>query len=647
MKLFERGKIGKLEIKNRICMAPMLTMLNEPIEVSRWTQRDVDFYAARAKGGVGLVIATNASTSRKWEKSFGAATINSKRCIRWLNDVAEACRDYGAKVCIQLTVGLGRIQEIDYSQPHGGLISCSSLPSFWDPSITTRELTIDEIEEMVRDYEYSCGIIAQSGIDAIEIHAHQGYLLDQFTTAIWNKRTDKYGGDLDGRLTFGMELIAAARRSVGPDFPIIYRYGLTHYFEGGRTIEEGLEIARRLEAAGVDALDIDCGAYESNNRAQPPTTQPPGCMADLAKLAKEVVNIPVIAGGKLGYPELAERILKEGEADFVSMGRSLLADPDWPNKVKEGRPEDIIPCTGCHEGCLKRVLEGKHISCAVNPSCGWEQGSMIYAADRRKKVLVVGGGPAGMEAARVAALRGHKVTLWEKTYALGGNLIPASVPDFKRDYKLLLDYLTTQIKKLGIATRFGIEVTPEKVKKMNPDVVFIATGARAIIPEITGVEEGIEKGRVVLAADVLLGKKEVGESVIIIGAGMVGSEIALYLAQKGKKVTAVECYDALRDMYWVNAKDLKEKLDAAKVNILTHTNVLEITEDGLVIRTDGGETKTLKSQNIVLAVGLEPITDLADALVGELPEVYAIGDCVESRQILNAFWEAFRTARLI
>jgi thioredoxin reductase len=205
-----------------------------------------------------------------------------------------------------------------------------------------------------------------------------------------------------------------------------------------------------------------------------------------------------------------------------------------------------------------------------------------------------------------------------------------------------LEATAKEIRQLG---RRSLAIQADVASKS--DVVFIATGARAIIPEITGVEEGIEKGRVVLAADVLLGKKEVGESVIIIGAGMVGSEIALYLAHKGKKVTAVECYDALRDMYWVNAKDLKEKLEAAKVKILTHTNVLEIKEDGLVIRTDGGETKTLKSQNIILAVGLEPITDLADALEGELPEVYAIGDCVESRQISNAFWEAFRTARLI
>jgi len=221
------------------------------------------------------------------------------------------------------------------------------------------------------------------------------------------------------------------------------------------------------------------------------------------------------------------------------------------------------------------------------------------------------------------------------------------LPDFKRDYQLLLDYITTQIRKLGITTRLGMEATPEKIKKMNPDVVFIATGAKSIIPKIKGVEDGMGTGRVVSAIDVLLGKKEVGESVIIIGAGMVGSEIALDLGQQGKQVTVVECYDAMTKLYWVNAKDMQEKLDAAGVKILTHTRVLEVTEDGLVIQRDSGEIKAMKGQSIILAVGLVPITDLKDTLSDEVPEVYAIGDCVEARQVFNAFWEAYRTARLV
>lgn len=647
MKLFERGKIGRLEIKNRICMAPMLTVLTEPLEEGRWSQRDVDFYTARARGGVGFIVTTFMRPNRKLEASIGEPMVNSQRCIRWLNDLAESCHDYGAKVCIQLTPGLGRIEPPNPALPHGGLVSCSPLPCFWDPNIITRELTIGEIEQLVQDYELSCSIIASSGIDAIEIHAHQGYLMDEFATAIWNKRTDKYGGDLEGRLRFPLEIVAAARRGAGADFPLTYRYGLTHYFEGGRTIEEGFEIARRIEAAGVDALDIDCGAYETNNRAQPPTTQPPGCMVELAELTKQVVKIPVVTVGKLGFPDLAERVLQEGKADFVALGRPLLADPDWPNKVKEGRPEDIIPCIGCHEGCLRRTLTGRHISCAVNPACGREKDYIITPAEKKKRVLVIGGGPGGMEAARVATLRGHEVTLWEKGYSLGGNLIPAAIPDFKLEYKLFLDYLITQINKLGIKTRFNLEATPELVEKFNPDVVFIATGATPIIPDYPGMKEAIAKGKVVTSVDALLGEKEIGKRVVIIGGGLVGCETGLWAAQQGKSVTVIARHEAMREMWWVNALDVREKLDAAKAKLLTFTNVIEITDDGVVIADDQGRQSTLKADSILLAVRLEPDRALWEALRDRLPEVYAIGDCVESRMVLDAMWEGYRTARRV
>jgi len=647
VKLFESGRIGRLHVKNRIIMAAMLTGLNEPTEKGSFSQRAIDFYVARARGGAGLIIPSCMRPSTRIEPSWIEPVVDSERCIRWLNDLAEAVRDYGAKVCVQLTAGFGCIFTPNPALPHGGTVSASSIPCFWNPDIITRELTIEEIEGLVADYELSCKIISSAGIDAIEIHAHEGYLIDQFVTSLWNKRTDKYGGDLDGRLRLPLELLAAAKRGAGADFPIIYRYGLTHYLEGGRDIEEGLEIARRLEAAGVNALHINAGCYETNNWAQPPTAQPPGLLVDLAEMTKKVVNIPVITVGKLGYPDLAERVLKEGKADFIALARSLLADPEWPNKVKAGRLEDITPCTGCHDGCIQRLLDGKHVSCAVNPACGRERESIISPAENKKSVVIIGGGPSGMEAARVAALRGHQVTLWEKGYALGGNLIPAAVPDFKQDYKLLLNYLITQIKKLGVTTRLEQEATPDLIQKMNPDVVIIATGANPIIPEIPGIQRGIEKEKVVTATDVLLGKAEVGESAVIIGAGLVGCETALFLAQEGKKVTAVELYTAMRDTCWINAMDLQERLDGANAKILTHTNVLEITDEGLIIADEEGKKSTLEADTIILAVGFEPNKEPLEALQDKLPEVYAIGDCVESRQVMSAMWEGFHTARLI
>jgi 2-enoate reductase len=267
---------------------------------------------------------------------------------------------------------------------------------------------------------------------------------------------------------------------------------------------------------------------------------------------------------------------------------------------------------------------------------------------RKKSVLVIGGGPAGMEAARVAVLRGHKVTLWEKGHALGGNLIPAAVPEFKLDYRCLLDYLTTQVRKLGIETKLGLEATGELVQRMNPDVVVIATGATPIIPDIPGIERGIETGRVFTCVDALLGKKEVGRSVVIIGGGLIGCETGLWLAQKGKKVTVIARHAAMRDMYWINAKDVQEKLDETGAKVLAFTNILEITNDGVVISSESGVRSVLEADTILVAVRLEPNRELLDALADKpIPEVYPIGDCVESRIVLDAIWEGFRTARLI
>jgi len=656
MKLFEPGRIGKLSLKNRIVMAPMLTGLAEPIEDGRMSQRDIDFYLARARGGVGLIITSFMRTNRRFEASLGEPVVNSQRCVRWLNDLAEAMHDYGVKVCAQLSAGMGRNQPLPESWTKGRgevkdvsyrPVSASAVPSFWGPDTICHALSKEEIQQLIQDYEFSAKIIASAGIDAIEIHCHAGYLIDQFLTAIWNKRTDEYGGNLKNRFRFTQELIDAIRRGAGDDFPISYRYAFTHYFDGGRDIEEGLEVARMLEAAGVDVLHIDAGSYESMHWSQPTTTQEPGCLVHLAGMAKKVVKIPIIIVGKLGYPEVAETVLKEGKADFIALGRPLLADPEWPNKVKEGRLEDVNPCLACHEGCLRRVFEGKHVSCAVNPAAGMEKEFTLMPAEKKKAVLVVGGGPAGMEAARVAALRGHRVTLIEKGYSLGGNLVPAAIPDFKQDYKRLLDYLITQVRKAGVNTRLGQEATPELIEKMNPDVVLIATGATPIVPEYPGMKEAIENGKAVTSVDVLLGKREVGDSVVVLGGGLVGCETGLWLAQKGRRVTVIARHAAMRDLFWINAMDLQEKLNAANVKILTHTNVIEITDEGLVIADKEGNRSALAADTIVLAVRLEPNRELLGALEDRLPEVYAIGDCVESRKVLDAVREGFRTARLI
>ena len=645
-KLFEPGKIGSLTLKNRIAMAPMgIVGLYE--SDGRLSQRGIDYFAARARGGTGLIITGLIRPHRLFEQPRGMPFVRSvmadnRMYITTLNQFADALHDYGAKVCVQLTAGVGRVANPEYLSDDDP-VAPSVLPCYWDPSRMSRELSIEEIERLVQAFEFSARVLRDAGIDAVQLHGHEGYLLDQFKTALWNKRTDRYGGNLENRLRFPLEVIEAVKRGAGADFPVIYRFGLKHYLDGGREIEEGLEIARRLEAAGVDALDVDAGCYETWYWPHPPTTQPPGCMVDLAEMVKKEVKIPVMAVGKLGYPDLAEMVLEEGKADFVILGRALLADPDWPNKVKAGEVDDIRPCIGDHE-CLKRIVERKYLSCTVNPQVGMEREFTLRPADKKKSVLVVGGGPGGMEAARVAALRGHQVTLWERDKVLGGNLIPASVPDFKQDYASLIRYLVNQIKKLGVTVELGKEANAELIQRMQPDVVFIATGSRPIVPQIPGVK----KDKVVTAVDLLLGKKKAGKTVVMVGGGLVGCETALHLVRQGKKVTVVESLDtAARDMFKANRLHLLKLLEDEKVQIMTDTSVLEVKDEGIVIAGKEGKKSTLAADTVVLALGMQCNDGFEEVLRNKVPEAYAIGDCVETGKVINAMWGGFRTARLI
>ena len=644
--LFEPGKIGKLSLRNRIAMAPLGIVGFAEFD-GRLSQRGIDYYIARARGGVGMIITGLFRVARWFEQPqdinfVRSVMVDHKMYVTRLNEFADTVHDYGAKVCVQLTAGVGRVAGPSYLQDVEP-VAPSALSCYWDPDRMARELTLKEIEHLVHSFEFAAGVLSEAGIDAIELHGHEGYLFDQFKSALWNKRTDKYGGDLEGRLRFSTEIIEAIKRGAGADFPIIYRFGLEHHLPGGREVEEGLEIARKLEAAGVDALDVDAGCYETWHWPHPPTTQPPGCMVDMAAMVKEVVKIPVMAVGKLGYPKLAEEVLERGKADFIILGRALLADPDWPNKVKAGQLEDIRPCLGDHE-CLRRIGSRRYLSCAVNPQVGKEREFTLTPAEKRKNVLVVGGGPGGMEAARVAALRGHKVTLWEKSNTLGGNLIPAAVPDFKLDYQMLIDYLSTQIKKLGVAIELDKEATPELIEKMKPDVVFVATGSTPITPDIPG----INNTKVVTAIDILLGKQEVGEKVAVIGGGLVGAETALYLAQKCKKVTIIEILESIaQDAHKANRLHLLELLDKAKVDVLTNSNVIEVGEEGVIIASSNGEKSALTVDSVVLALGAQCYDELSGALKNKVPEVYAIGDCIEPGKVINAIWGGFRTARLI
>lgn len=645
-KLFQPGAIGSLPIKNRIVMAPMGIIGLVELD-GRFSERAIDFYVARAKGGAGLLITSASLVDVEVEPKLYKGhsylpRLDSAVYITRLSELADAVHDYGAKLAVQLFGGYGRVFSTGL-YPVTEPVAPSPQPWFWDDKVACRELTVNEIEKLIKAFGFAAEVAREAGVDCVEVLGHEGYLLDQFMTALWNKRTDRYGGNLEGRLNFHIEMIECIKSRVGKDFPLIYQYGVKHYIEGGRDISESQEIAKYLERAGVDALQIDAGCYESWQWAHPPIYQPEGCMIEMAAAIKQVVKIPIIAVGKLGNPELAEKILNENKADFVALARPLLADPEWTIKVKQGRCDDIRMCIGDQEGCLGRIFTHKYLSCTVNPQAGMERKLELSPTQKKKSVLTIGGGPAGMEAAMVAALRGHQVILWEKTNKLGGNLIPASTPEFKKDIRYLVKFLSTQVVKAGVDIHLGKEATPEAVRAARPDVVIIATGARPLIPEIPGIERDI----VASAIDFLMGRREAGQDVAVIGGGMIGCETAVYLAQMGKKVALVEMLqEIVLDMNFANRTQLLQMLEQSRVDVLRGTRLVEIGERGITTTNKDGQLK-ISADTVVLAVGLKPVTELAQTLKNQVSEVYCVGDCVEARRILNAIWEGFRVGLLI
>jgi 2-enoate reductase len=382
--LFKSINLGGVEIKYRIAMAPMGIGVLTNIDGSLGP-RAIDYYIERIRGGVGLIITTLYKTENEIDPLQRGFPVVTYTALGPFAELAEAAHAFGTKIFVQLTAGFGRVAHprILRNKP----VSASAIANYWDPTITCRELTTEEVENLIKAFGPAAEILAESGIDGIELHGHEGYLFDQFTTALWNHRTDKYGGDLAGRLTFPIEVLREIKRKVGQDFPVQYRFGLKHYIKGshdgalpgeeyveaGRNVQEGLQMAKMLEEAGFDALHVDAGCYDSWYWAHPPGYQKHGCMIDMATEVKKAVKVPVVAVGKLEIPELAGKVIAEGKADLVAIGRGFLSEPFWVKKIAEGRQKHIRPCIGCHLGCIGRLMQGKPLSCAVNPAAGRER----------------------------------------------------------------------------------------------------------------------------------------------------------------------------------------------------------------------------------------------------------------------------------
>lgn len=653
MALFQPINIGKVRIKNRFAMAPMA--MARCGNDRAYKDESADYFVERAKGGTGLLITGANFCDDTIEKHlhpwFPCMTVNPLRYTRQLRKITDRVHAYGTKLFVQISAGLGRSIAPDMNAD-GTYVAPSETTNRWDPSIKHRALTTEEVYILIEQFAKSAVIAKKGGADGIEVHAvHEGYLLDSFTMEHYNKRDDEFGGEMRGRLRFPIALLEAVKRACGEDFPVILRLSLKSFIkderrgilsgeendfkELGRDIEEGLMFAKILTDAGYDGLDVDVGSYDAWYWPHPPFFFKKGLYLDFAKQVKAVTDKPIICAGRLDDPDLAAEAIESGAADMIGLGRPLLADPDFVNKILRDEIEDIRPCLCCHDGCIKRGNNMQLRSCSVNPACNREREAEIRKAYNPKDCVVVGAGPAGLEAARVLALRGHKVEVLEKADRVGGFYRYAVVPDFKDEGKALLRWYEHELNKLGVTVTFGYEAKAGDDKLQNADVVICATGSNAFISKVPGAQDSIS------AADALGGAELPGE-VVIIGGEHIACELSIWLSQKGIKTAIVAVADKLMALYPpadMNKQMIEELLDFYDTEILLGRRLKEIRPGSIIVEKEGG-AEEIPAKKVIIALGYRSETTLYDVLAASGLEVYNIGDSRVPRDIMSGIWDA-------
>jgi 2,4-dienoyl-CoA reductase-like NADH-dependent reductase (Old Yellow Enzyme family)/thioredoxin reductase len=651
MKLFEPCQIGSLKLRNRLVMAPMSCNLAKDGYV---TERMIRFFEERAKGGVGLITIGDGIVDTPLGNNVKESTaIDDDKYIPYLKNLSHAVKAHGAKICLQLSHAgrrAGRVSKEGYLDVTKGRIPVapSSIPHPVPGQVVPRELTQEEIEEIVEKFGEASRRAIDAGFDAIGLHCAHMYLCGQFLSPWANSRIDEYGRDFEGRLRFVKEVIDRIRKKIGPYYPIIVRMNGQEP-EGGNSLKDIQMIARRFEEMGIDAIHVSVGfGAPTKNPGFLPSVTPmrasDGCIVHLAENVKEAVSIPVIAVNKIGDIDLAEKILEETRADLIAMGRPLIADPYLPLKGMRGQKDEIVPCIFCCQGCIQKVLDqDEPITCTVNPLAAREGEMQIIPSRQRKKVMVIGGGPGGLIAAKVLQERGHKVILYEKEPELGGQLKVASIPPGKKDILKLTHYLIEKVKKLGVEIHSGEEVDVALIEKLMPEVLVIAAGGRPVVPPIPG----IEMDHVVLAKDILLEKAKVGDSVAIIGGGQVGLEVAEYLAEKGKKVMVIEILDELaRGMPSIAKLPLLCRLEQLGVTVWEKAEIKEIRDKEVIVKYKGSENR-VSADTVVVAAGSEPDHQFCERMQETVSEIFMVGDSIKPRRILEAIAEGFEIGRKI
>ena len=658
--LFTPIQIGKITLKNRFAMAPMGPLGLGDSE-GGWNQRGIDYYTRRAQGGTGLIITgvtfSDCEVETQSMPNCPNSTYNPVHFVRTSREMTERVHAYGAKIFLQMSGGFGRVT-IPTNLGEFPPVAPSPIPHRWLDK-TCRELTRDEIHKIIESFGKGAFNAKRAGFDGVEIHAvHEGYLIDQFAIAFFNHRTDEYGGSLENRLRFAKEIREEIAKTCGWDFPVAVRFSPKsmlkdwrkgalpneEFEEKGRDLEEGLQTAKLLEAYGYDALDVDVGCYDAWWWNHPPMYMEKGPYRKYAKLVKEIVKVPVFMAGRMDTPEMAESCVKDGTCDVISLGRPLLADPDYVKKLRTNHVCEIRPCISCQEGCMGRIQTYSMINCAVNPQAARERVTAYEPVARKKRVLIAGGGVAGCEAARGLAERGHEPVLYEASERLGGNLLPGGAPAFKEDDLQLVKWYENELERLRVPVYLNTRVTKEMVLESDCDAVIVATGSRPKMFSL-GDDE-----KVYCAEQVLMNQKDPGDRVVVVGGGLVGCEMALDLAQKGKKVTILEALPKIMAVNGpicsANKEMLEELLPFHGVNIICNAKVTGF-KDGAVSYETAGKAEKLDTDSVILSVGYRSADELYHELEFDVADLYLLGDAGKVSNIMYAIWDAFEVANHI